>query len=52
MPTTGSQVRGRQTLETSKDKKSFIFLLEGKESACRCRSHRRCGFDPLVRKIP
>ena len=34
MLTTGSQVRGRQTLETSKDKKSFIFLLEGKESAC------------------
>ena len=25
MPTTGSQVRGRQTLETVKDKKSFYF---------------------------
>ena len=27
MPTTGLQVRGRQTLETGKDKKSFVFLL-------------------------
>ena len=26
--------------------------LSGKESACPCRSHRRCGFDPWVRKIP
>ena len=24
----------------------------GKESACQCRRHRRCGFDPWVRKIP
>ena len=24
----------------------------GKESACQCRSHRRCRFDPWVRKIP
>ena len=24
----------------------------GKESACRCRRHRRHGFDPWVRKIP
>ena len=26
--------------------------LSGKESACQCRSHRRRGFDPWVRKIP
>ena len=26
--------------------------LSGKESACQCRSHRRCGFGPLVGKIP
>ena len=26
--------------------------LSGKESACQCRSHRRCGFNPWVRKIP
>ena len=26
--------------------------LTGKESACQCRSHRRCGLDPWVRKIP
>ena len=24
----------------------------GKESACQCRRHRRCGFNPWVRKIP
>ena len=24
----------------------------GKESACPCRRHRRCGFDPWVRKMP
>ena len=26
--------------------------LSGKESACQCRSCRRCGFDPWVGKIP
>ena len=25
---------------------------DGKESACQCRRHKRCGFDPWVRKIP
>ena len=24
----------------------------GKESSCQCRKHKRCGFDPWVRKIP
>ena len=24
----------------------------GKETACLCRRHKRCGFDPWVRKIP
>ena len=24
----------------------------GKESACQCKIHKRCGFDPWVRKIP
>ena len=24
----------------------------GKESACQCRKHKRCGFDPWVGKIP
>ena len=23
----------------------------GKEPACQCRRHKRCGFDPWVRKI-
>ena len=26
--------------------------LSGKESACQCRRHKRCGFDPWVGKIP
>ena len=26
--------------------------LSGKESACQCRSHRKCSFNPLVGKIP
>ena len=25
---------------------------DGKEPACQCRRHKRCGFDPWVRKIP
>ena len=24
----------------------------GKEPACHCRRHKRCGFDPWIRKIP
>ena len=24
----------------------------GKEPACQCRRHKRCGFDPWVRKTP
>ena len=24
----------------------------GKESASQCRRHRKCGFDPWVRKVP
>ena len=27
-------------------------LLSGKESACQCRRHRRCGLHPCIRKIP
>ena len=27
-------------------------LHSGKESACWCRRHKRCGFNPWVRKIP
>ena len=26
--------------------------LSGKESACQCSRHKRCSFDPWVRKIP
>ena len=30
----------------------FLRLISDKESACQCRRHKRCGFDPWVRKIP
>ena len=29
-----------------------LLWLSGKESACQCRRHRRCKFDPWVGKIP
>ena len=31
---------------------SFPRWLSSKESACQCRRHRRCRFNPWVRKIP
>ena len=31
---------------------SLIWWLRGKEPACRCRRHKRCRFNPWVRKIP
>ena len=30
----------------------FPRWLTGRESACKCRSRQRCGFDPWVGKIP
>ena len=32
--------------------KGFPDGSSGKEFTCQCRRHRRCGFDPWVRKIP
>ena len=32
-------------------KRSFLGGASGKESACQCRSHKRCGLDLWVRKI-
>ena len=32
--------------------KGFPVGSGGKESACQYRRHKRCGFDPWVRKIP
>ena len=45
---------GRKVLDmTERLSLSFHFpqWLSSKESACQCRRHRRCGFDPWVRKI-
>ena len=30
----------------------FLQWLKGEESSCQCRRGRRCGFYPLIRKIP
>ena len=30
----------------------FLGAISGKESTCQCRRHKRCRFDPWVRKIP
>ena len=38
-------------LVTSKHCKGFPNVLASKESARKCRRHRRLGFDPWVRKI-
>ena len=27
-------------------------VVKNKKTACQCRTHKRCGFDPGVRKIP
>jgi len=32
--------------------RGFLGGTGGKEPACQCRRHKRCGFDPWVRKIP
>ena len=36
----------------SASKDSFCIGTSGKESACQCRKHKRCGFNPWVSKIP
>ena len=33
-------------------KRGFPGGASGKESACQCKRHKRCGFNPWVRKIP
>ena len=34
------------------NERDFSQGASGKESTCKCRRHRRCGFDPRVGKIP
>ena len=34
------------------DQWGFSGAASGKEPACQCRRHKKCGFDPWVRKIP
>ena len=39
-------------LDLRQEIESFPGGASGKESACQCRRHKTCGFDPWVRKIP
>ena len=32
--------------------RGFSGGVSGKESACQCKSHKRCEFDPWISKIP
>ena len=36
----------------SQESRCFPGGTSGKEPACQCRRHKRCGFDPWVGKIP
>ena len=38
--------------EVAKIKWGFPGGASDKESTCQCMRHKRCGFDPCVRKIP
>ena len=39
-------------LEVTRFRWGFPGGPSGKEPACQCRRHKRCGFDPWFRKIP
>ena len=41
-----------QLYEVLKHSEGLPRWLSGKESACRCKRYRRCGFDPQVGKLP
>ena len=43
---------GKLTLKAKNSELFVASFLGGKESACQGRRHKRCGFDPWVRKIP
>ena len=45
-----SQIIEKTNLELQR--KGLPWWLSGKESACQCRRHKRCGFNPWARKIP
>ena len=43
---------GKEFVSTSGFCSGLLRLCSGKESTCQCWRHKRCGFDPWVRKIP
>ena len=42
----------RLTDKVSTKENLFLWWLSGKESACQCKRHKRCGFFPWVGKVP
>ena len=54
LPTSEVSVRVINYITASYLQKSLGFPggASGKESACQCRRHKRCGFNPWVGKIP
>ena len=51
----GYSPRGRKESDTTEQLHFITYCLwwlSSKGSACQCRGHRRCEFDPWVRKIP
>ena len=41
-----------ETFRLNQELAGLAWWLSSKESACKCRSHRRCEFDPWVGKLP
>ena len=42
----------QEIIQIQRRLKGFLDGVSGKEPACQCRRHKRCGFDPWVRKNP
>ena len=54
LPSAMDTAKQNFSLENGGNKSAFGLprWLSSKEPACQCRSHRRCGFDPWLEKIP
>ena len=42
----------QEIIQIQRRLKGFLGGTSGKEPACQCRRHKRCGFDPWIRKNP
>ena len=46
------QVLGNGRLDLISPLVRFTQVVSGKESTCQCKRHKKCNFDPWVRKTP